>query len=89
MMLPHAGQRVDSYKVSIDDAQILSGLRELHDPNSYMVSDEIMLPYAGQKLDSYIVSIASAQIFSGLHELHDPNCIWYPLKWCYLILVWK
>ena len=31
MMLPNAGQKVDSYIVSIDSAQILCGLRELRD----------------------------------------------------------
>ena len=80
IMLPYAGQKADSYIVSIDSAQILCGLHALHDPNQYMKSVEMMLRYAGQKVDSYIVSIDSAQTFYGLRELHDPNCIWYPLK---------
>ena len=54
-----------------------------------VVSVDMMFPYAAQKLDSYIVSIDSAQIFCGLREQHDPNCIWYPLKWCSLMLVRK
>ena len=88
-MLPYAGQKLDSHIVSIDSAQMFYGLRQLHDPNSYMISVEIALLYAGQIVDSYIVSIDSAQIFCGLHKLHDPNCIWYPLKWCYRMLVRK
>ena len=79
-MLPDAGRKLDSYIVCIGSAQIFCGLRELHDPNQYMVSVEIMLPDAGQKVDSYIVSIDSAQIFCGLRELRDTDCIWYPLE---------
>ena len=30
--LPYAGQKVDFHIVSIDSAQMFSGLRELHDP---------------------------------------------------------
>ena len=33
MMLPQAGQKLDSYIESIDFAEIVYGLRELHDPN--------------------------------------------------------
>ena len=32
-LFPYAGQKVDSYIVSIDHALIFCGLRELHDPN--------------------------------------------------------
>ena len=80
MMLPYAGQKVDSCIVSIDSTQIFSGLHAPHDPNQYMNSVEMMLPYAYQKLDFYMVPINSAQTFCGLRELQDPNCKWYPLK---------
>ena len=33
MMLPYAGQKVDSYIVSIDSAQFFSELQALHDPD--------------------------------------------------------
>ena len=33
MMVPYAGQKVDSDIVSIDSAQTFCGLRELHDPD--------------------------------------------------------
>ena len=69
IMLPYAGQKVDSYIVSIDSTHIFCGPRELHDPNWYMVSVEMMILYAGQKVDSYIVYIDSAQIFCGLRQL--------------------
>ena len=51
-MLPYAGQKVDSYKVYIDSAQIFCGQRELHDPIQSVVSVEMTLPYVGQKVDS-------------------------------------
>ena len=73
MMLPYDGQKVDSYVLSIDSAQIFCGLRDLHDPNQHMNSVEIMLLYDGRKVDSNIIPIDSAQIFSGLRELRDPN----------------
>ena len=33
IVIPYARQKVDSYIVSIDDAQTFSGLREIDDPN--------------------------------------------------------
>ena len=80
MFLRWSGSRFLYGIVSIDYACILCGLRELHEPNQYMNSAEMMLPYTGQKVDSYIVSIDSAQIFCGLRKLHDPNCIWHPVE---------
>ena len=73
MMLRYAGQKVDSYIVSIDSAQNFLWTARATWPSLYMVSVEMMLPYAGQKVDSHIVSIDSARIFSGLRELHDPG----------------